>query len=216
MNKSAVIRRIIKTAVIPVIRAGSADDARRLIELIIEGGIDIVEVTMTVPDAPDLIRSLSDAYSETAVIGAGTVLDSETAKKCIDSGSQFIVSPATDLKTIEYCNDNDIVVMPGGLTPTEVLTAWEAGADFVKIFPASSMGGAPYLKALKAPLPHVNLIPTGGVSFSTAADYLKAGASAFGVGSDLVDVSALKDGRQNEIIENSKRYLEIVKNARRS
>ncbi|MEZ5347461.1 MAG: bifunctional 4-hydroxy-2-oxoglutarate aldolase/2-dehydro-3-deoxy-phosphogluconate aldolase [Pyrinomonadaceae bacterium] len=210
MDKSETIRRIIKTAVIPVIRAESSDDARRIIELIIEAGIDIIEITMTVTDADKLIGKLSEKYAENAVIGAGTVLDLTTAKKCVDSGAKFIVSPATDPETIEFCSKENIVVMPGALTPTEVIAAWNAGADFVKIFPASSMGGAGYLRSLKAPLPHIELIPTGGVNLSTAADYLAAGASAFGVGSDLVDLKALKEGREEQIVESARSYLNIV------
>lgn len=199
---------------LPVIRAESPDEARGVIEAVRAGGIDVIEVTMTVPGAIDLIRELSDEYSGDVLIGAGTVLDPETAADCVDAGARFIISPALNLETIAFCREHKVVVMPGALTPTEVVTAWNAGADFVKVFPAGSMGGASYLKSLKAPLPHIKLIPTGGVSQSTAADFIKAGASAIGVGADLVELKAIREGRGNEITENARKYLEIVAEAR--
>jgi 2-dehydro-3-deoxyphosphogluconate aldolase/(4S)-4-hydroxy-2-oxoglutarate aldolase len=163
-----------------------------------------------------LIRELSAEYGDEVLIGAGTVLDPETAAVCIDAGAKFIISPALNLDTIAYCRERDIVVMPGALTPTEVVTAWNAGADYVKVFPCSAMGGASYLKSLKAPLPHIKLIPTGGVSQSTAADFIRAGASAVGVGADLVDVKAVREGRVGEISASARKYLEIVREARES
>jgi 2-dehydro-3-deoxyphosphogluconate aldolase / (4S)-4-hydroxy-2-oxoglutarate aldolase len=149
------------------------------------------------------------------LIGAGSVLDPETARECISAGAQFIVSPATNFDTILYCNETEIVVMPGALTPTEIVNAWDAGADFVKVFPADSMGGARYLRSLKAPLPEIRLIPTGGVSQATAADFIRAGAEAVGVGADLVDLKAVREGRADDITNAAKKYLEIVAVARK-
>jgi 2-dehydro-3-deoxyphosphogluconate aldolase/(4S)-4-hydroxy-2-oxoglutarate aldolase len=211
-NKSEIISEIERVGVLPVIRADSGEEARAVIEAVRAGGISIIEVTMTVPGAVDLIRELSER--EDLLVGAGTVLDPETAAECVDAGARFIISPALNLDTIAFCRQHKVVVMPGALTPTEVVTAWNAGADFVKVFPAGAMGGAGYLRSLKAPLPHIKLIPTGGVLMATAADFIRAGASAVGVGADLVDLKAIREGRGHEITENAKKYLEIVKEAR--
>ena len=214
MNKTEVIERITRGGVLPVIRAETPGEARGVIGAVRAGGIDVIEVTMTVPGAVDLIRELSSEFHDEILIGAGTVLDPETAAACIDAGAKFIISPALNLETVEFCRERDIVVMPGALTPTEVVTAWNAGADLVKVFPCGAMGGASYLKSLKAPLPHIKLIPTGGVNLNTAGDFIKAGASAIGVGADLVDLKAIREGRGSEITENARKYLEIVKEAR--
>jgi 2-dehydro-3-deoxyphosphogluconate aldolase/(4S)-4-hydroxy-2-oxoglutarate aldolase len=213
MNKQEVAARICEGGVIPVIRASSHEEALAIIDAIAAGGITTIELTMTVPNAVELIGMLTDERSD-LLIGAGSVLDPETAHECISAGAEFIVSPATNLDTILYCNETDVLVMPGALTPTEVVNAWDAGADFVKVFPADSMGGAKYLKSLKAPLPQIKLIPTGGVSQSTAADFIKAGAEAVGVGADLVDIKAIREGRASDITAAAKRYLEIVAEAR--
>lgn len=213
-NKIDIMARIERGGVLPVIRAESPEEARGVIEAVRAGGIDVIEVTMTVPGAVDLIRELSGEYGDEVLIGAGTVLDPETAAACIDAGAKFIISPALNLETIGFCREHDVVVMPGALTPTEVVTAWNAGADFVKVFPAGAMGGASYLKSLKAPLPNIKLIPTGGVSLNTAADFIRAGASTIGVGADLVDLKAIREGRGSEITENARKYLEIVREAR--
>jgi 2-dehydro-3-deoxyphosphogluconate aldolase/(4S)-4-hydroxy-2-oxoglutarate aldolase len=214
MNKSSVIQKIVETGVIPVIRAASADEARRAIDAIRAGGIGIFEITMTVPGAVSLIEDLVSRYASDALIGAGTVLDAGAARDCINAGAEFVISPALNLETIAYCRENEIAVMPGALTPTEIVTAWSAGADFVKVFPAGAMGGANYIKSLKAPLPQIEIIPTGGVSLKTAADFIRAGASALGVGADLVDLEALGQGNAGSITERAKQYLEIVKEAR--
>ncbi|HUR98063.1 MAG TPA: bifunctional 4-hydroxy-2-oxoglutarate aldolase/2-dehydro-3-deoxy-phosphogluconate aldolase [Pyrinomonadaceae bacterium] len=212
MNKSETITRIAAGGVIPVIRASSQEEALAVIEAIAAGGVTTVEITMTVPGAVELIAKLSKR--EELLIGAGSVLDPETARECIAAGAQFIVSPATNFDTILYCNEAEIVVMPGALTPTEIVNAWDAGADFVKVFPADSMGGAKYLRSLKAPLPQIKLIPTGGVSQTTAADFIKAGAEAIGVGADLVDLKAVREGRAADITNAARKYLEIVAEAR--
>jgi 2-dehydro-3-deoxyphosphogluconate aldolase/(4S)-4-hydroxy-2-oxoglutarate aldolase len=216
MNKTDVLQRIRDTGLIPVVRAESADQAMRAVEAIKAGGVDVLEVTMTVPGAIGVIEQLAKAYGGEALIGAGTVLDPETAQACIQAGAQFIVSPALNEETIAFCQDYDIAVFPGALTPTEVLRAWNAGADAVKVFPAGAVGGASYLKALKAPLPQIELVPTGGVNLKTAADFIKAGAMALGVGADLVDMKALREGNAELITERARQFLEIVREARLS
>jgi 2-dehydro-3-deoxyphosphogluconate aldolase / (4S)-4-hydroxy-2-oxoglutarate aldolase len=214
MDKKAVIERIEAIGVVPVIRASSADEAARVIDAIAEGGIDVFEITMTVPGAVGLIQDIGTKYGASAVVGAGTVMNPETAKRCIDAGAQFVISPSLNLDTIAACRPRGIAVMPGALTPTEIVTAWNAGADFVKVFPAEALGGATYLKNLKGPLPHVKIIPTGGVSLANAADFIRAGARAVGVGTELVNLNAIRAGNPGLIKERAKQYLQIVKEAR--
>jgi 2-dehydro-3-deoxyphosphogluconate aldolase/(4S)-4-hydroxy-2-oxoglutarate aldolase len=169
---------------------------------------------MTVPGAIDMIAELSQRYGNDALIGAGTVLDGQTARACIQAGARFVVSPALNLETIAVCREHDVAVMPGALTPTEVVQAWTAGADFVKVFPAGAVGGASYIRSLKAPLPQIELVPTGGVSLKTAADFIKAGASAVGVGADLVDLKAIREGQSQLITERAREFVRIVREAR--
>ncbi len=185
MKKIEIIERIKETKIIPVIRTRSADTAKIIIKALIKGGIDVLEVTMTIPGAPQLIAELTGQYKETAIIGAGTVLDKETARKCIEAGAKFIVSPAFNAEIVAFCNQNEITVMPGALTPTEIYTAKKAGADMVKVFPVSAMGGVSYIKAVKTVFPHVEIVPTGGVNLEDAVDYIKAGALAVGMGGEL-------------------------------
>jgi 2-dehydro-3-deoxyphosphogluconate aldolase/(4S)-4-hydroxy-2-oxoglutarate aldolase len=210
MKKQETLKRIQQIGVIPVLRASSIDRALALVHAIEAGGIVATEVTMTVPGAVPLIEKLVHHAGERFLIGAGTVLDPETARLCILAGATFIVSPAVNLKTIEICHRYGVAVIAGALTPTEVITAWEAGADIVKVFPCSAVGGASYVRALKAALPQVEFIPTGGVSLSTAAEYLSAGAFALGVGGDLVDESAILDGTPEIITEKAKQYVSII------
>lgn len=214
MNKSEIVQQIAQVGIIPVVRAASADEAMRAIDAIKEGGISVLEITMTVPGAVRVIEEVSVRYGSDALVGAGTVLDAETARACILAGAQFVVSPAFDLGTIACCRRYAVAAVPGALTPTEVVQAWAAGADFVKVFPAGAMGGASYIKALKAPLPQIELVPTGGVSLKTAADFIKAGASALGVGADLVDIKALRNGQERLITERARQYAEIVRESR--
>jgi 2-dehydro-3-deoxyphosphogluconate aldolase/(4S)-4-hydroxy-2-oxoglutarate aldolase len=214
MKKAEVLQRINETGLLPVLRAASVEEALALAKAIEAGGIAALEVTMTVPNAVEVIRSLAQQSGDRILIGAGTVLDPETARACILAGALFIVSPSLNLKTIELCRRYSVAVIPGALTPTEVVTAWEAGADVVKVFPCSAVGGAKYLKALKAPFPQIELIPTGGVSLSTAAEFLAAGAFALGVGADLVSPKALADGKPEIITQIAKEYVEIVRRAK--
>jgi 2-dehydro-3-deoxyphosphogluconate aldolase/(4S)-4-hydroxy-2-oxoglutarate aldolase len=215
-GKSEVIQTIRDIGVIPVVRATTADEAMRAIDAIREGGISVLEITMTVPGAVKLIEELAKRYANDALVGAGTVLDPETATACIESGAKFVVSPALNLETIACCRRLDVAVMPGALTPTEVVQAWNAGADFVKVFPAGAVGGPSYLKSLKAPLPQIELVPTGGVSLKTATDFIRAGAAALGVGADLVDIKAIREGHAALITERAKQFIEIVREARES
>jgi 2-dehydro-3-deoxyphosphogluconate aldolase/(4S)-4-hydroxy-2-oxoglutarate aldolase len=210
MHKSAVLKKIREVGLVPVLRADSEEEALAIAYALEAGGVTILEVTMTVPGAIDAIRRLASEAGDRILVGAGTVLDPETARACMLAGAEFIVSPALNIKTIEICRRYDVAVFPGALTPTEVITAWQAGADAVKVFPCSALGGAKYLKALKAPLPQVEVIPTGGVSLATAAEFLEAGAIALGVGGDLVDNKAIRAGKPEVITENARKYLEIV------
>ncbi len=209
-----MLSRIREVGIVPVVRASSADEALRAIEAIKAGGVPILEITMTVPRALSVIERVVASYGGEVIVGAGTVLDAETARSCILAGAQFVVSPALDLETISCCRRYSVAVMPGALTPTEVVQAWTAGADFVKVFPAGAMGGASYIKSLKAPLPQIELVPTGGVSLKTAADFIRAGASALGVGADLVDTKALGEGRADLITERARQFVEIVRTTR--
>ena len=214
MNREEVLQQIRKVALVPVIRATSADLAIKAAAAIEAGGVSLLEVTMTVPGAIDVIGAVIKSSQGRVLVGAGTVLDAETARACIIAGAQFIVSPALNRGTIELCRRYSVAVIPGALTPTEIVTAWEAGADIVKVFPCGALGGPRYLSVLKGPLPQIKLIPTGGVSLSNAADYLAAGAYALGVGSDLVDSSALAKGDMEIITENAKKYVAVVQQSR--
>ena len=215
MEKTAVLRSLRTLGLVPVLRAESESQALALADAIAAGGVNTLEVTMTVPGAIRVMRKLAEARPD-LLIGAGTVLDPETARMCILEGAQYVVSPALNLKTIEMCHRYGIAILPGALTPTEVITAWQAGADVIKIFPASAMGGAKYLKGLKAPLPQVEMIPTGGVSQATAREFLEAGAFALGVGADLVDPKMIANGTPQVITENAAKYINIVKEFRQT
>jgi len=214
-TRERVLGRIRDLGLVPVVRAQSAEEAIQAIDAIRAGGIDVLEVTMTVPDAVPLIAQVAKRFGKDAVIGAGTVLDAETARAVILAGAQFVVTPTLRTETIACCRRYGVPVFPGALTPTEVLTAWEAGADMVKVFPCSALGGASYIKALKAPLPQVDLVPTGGVNLETAADFIKAGATALGVGADLVDLKALREGNAAVVTERARKLVGIVQTARK-
>lgn len=214
MGKHEVLAQIREVGLVPVIRAETAEMASQAIEAIRAGGVPILEITMTVPGAVRLIEELTGRFGRDAVVGAGTVLDPETARACILAGARFVVSPSLNPETIACCRRYGVAVLPGALTPTEVVAAWEAGADMVKVFPAGAVGGPSYIKALKAPLPQIDLVPTGGVSLKTAADFIKAGATALGVGADLVDTQALARGEPGEITRKAREFVELVRQAR--
>lgn len=214
MNKAEIVKQIEEVGLVPVVRASSADEAMQVIEAIKAGGVNVLEITMTVPGAVRVIEKVADKYGSDVLVGAGTVLDPETARACLLAGAQFIVSPALNLDTIALCHRYSAPICPGVLTPTEVITAWSAGVDFVKVFPCGSVGGASYVKNLKGPFPQVKIIPTGGVSLKTAADFINAGASALGVGTDLVNIKAIKEGNPQVVTDAAKQYIEIIKEAR--
>jgi 2-dehydro-3-deoxyphosphogluconate aldolase/(4S)-4-hydroxy-2-oxoglutarate aldolase len=214
MTRDEVAKRIREIGIVPVVRATSAKHAQLVAEAVCAGGIPVVEVTMTVPGAVELIAQLARTSGAEILIGAGTVLDAETAKRCLDAGAQFVVSPGFDLETVRFVKQQGTLMIAGALTPTEVISAWKAGSDFVKIFPCGSMGGAKYLKALKGPLPQVPMIPTGGVNLETAADMIRAGAEAMGVGGELVFSSALASGNTQPITDAARNYVAIVREAR--
>ena len=213
MDKVQVLEQCKAIGLVPVLRADSVEKAIALAEAIAAGGVTVLEITMTVPGAIQVMRKLAETRPD-ILIGAGTVLDAETARMCILEGAQFVVSPALNLKTIEMCHRYSVAVLPGALTPTEIVTAWEAGADVVKVFPAGAMGGAKYLVSLKGPLPQIEMIPTGGVSLASAKEFLEAGAFALGVGSDLVDAKAMAAGKPEVVTETARKYMAIVREFR--
>jgi 2-dehydro-3-deoxyphosphogluconate aldolase / (4S)-4-hydroxy-2-oxoglutarate aldolase len=208
------IQRIIDIGLIPVVRASSAEEATSIVEAIKAGGLSILEITLTVPGALRVIEKVADRYGDKVLLGAGTVLDAETARAVILAGAEFIVTPSLKASTIEVCKRYSKVVIPGALTPTEVVTAWEAGADFVKVFPCDNVGGPKYIKALKGPFPQIDLIPTGGVNLNTAAEFLAAGSAALAVGSELVDKKAVAAGDFVKITDNARKFLEVMQAAR--
>jgi len=216
MTKEECSKRITEVGIVPVVRATSAKQAMQAAEAVCAGGIPIVEVTMTVPGAVEVIAELAKTSGKEVLIGAGTVLDAATAQRCLDAGAQFLVSPGFDAETVQLAKRLGKLIMAGALTPTEVITAWKAGSDFVKIFPCGTVGGAKYIKALKAPLPQVPMVPTGGVNLNTAAEFIQAGSAALGIGGELVSAAALKSGNTNEITDAAKQYVAIVAEARRA
>jgi 2-dehydro-3-deoxyphosphogluconate aldolase / (4S)-4-hydroxy-2-oxoglutarate aldolase len=214
MDKQKVRERIIEIGIVPVVRASSSREARIAADAVCEGGIPIVEITMTVPGAVEVIRELAKSSSGDVLVGAGTVINAEAARRCLDAGAQFLVSPGLNTQVIGLAAAEEKLMMAGALTPTEVITAWEAGSDFVKVFPCGQVGGAKYIKALRGPLPQVPLVPTGGVNLNTAAEFIEAGAAALGVGGELVQAEALKSNKPEVIVENARKFLAIVKEAR--
>src|SRR3954451_10221435 len=214
MQKNAILGSIIDIGVVPVVRTSSAESAVKAIEAVYRGGIRAAEITMTVPGAIKALEKLADMFGDKIVLGAGTVLDPETARACMLAGAQFFVTPSLKLSTIEMVKRYSKVICAGALTPTEVLTAWEAGADVVKVFPANSLGGPKYIKALKGPLPHIEMIPTGGVNLETAGEFLKAGACAVAVGGELVDAKLIRENRYDRIEELAREYLAVIAKTR--
>jgi len=204
-----------RVGLIPVLRAKSVAQGRAVVDAMIAGGVTIVEVTMTVPGAIDLLKELKKEYRAKLLLGSGTVTTADQAQATIDAGAEFVVSPSLHPDVIRVTKTNRKISCPGALTPTEAITAWNAGADYVKIFPCSAVGGASYLKSLLAPFPHLKLIPTGGVTLQTAASFIKAGARALGVGSDLVNLAAIDAGHAETITETARAYLKVLADARK-
>ena len=204
-----------RVGLIPVLRAKSVAQGRAVVDAMIAGGVTVVEVTMTVPGAIDLLRELRKEYGSKLLLGSGTVTTADEAQATIDAGAEFVVSPSLHPEVIAVTKRNGKISCPGSLTPTEAISAWNAGADYVKIFPCSAVGGASYLKALLAPFPHLKLIPTGGVTLQTAEGFIKAGARALGVGSDLVNLAAVDAGHPETITETARAYLKAIVDARK-
>jgi 2-dehydro-3-deoxyphosphogluconate aldolase / (4S)-4-hydroxy-2-oxoglutarate aldolase len=213
MKKAEVRARIEEIGIIPAIRVSTRELARFAIEAINRAGIPIAEVTMTVPNALDVISQLARSLPE-MIVGAGTVLDTETAQRCLDAGAKFLTSPGLVMEVVEFAVRKDLVVFPGVLTPTDVIMAWKAGADFVKIFPCAQVGGPAYIRALKVPLPQVPLIASGGVNQQSAPNFIRAGATALGIGSELIPHEALHRRQEAQIHELARRFLAMVKNTR--
>jgi 2-dehydro-3-deoxyphosphogluconate aldolase/(4S)-4-hydroxy-2-oxoglutarate aldolase len=215
MTKEEVRSRILEVGIVPVIRASSAADGRFAAEAVRRGGIPIVEITMTVPGAVQVIAEIARDLPE-MLVGAGTVLDADMARRCLDAGATFLVSPGLDLGTVKLALREGIVMMAGALTPTEIMTAWREGSDFVKVFPCAQVGGPAYIEALKGPLPQVPLVPTGGVNLETAAAFISAGASALGVGGELVKKDAVHARRADILEDLTRRFVRIVSEARQT
>ncbi|NUP99439.1 MAG: bifunctional 4-hydroxy-2-oxoglutarate aldolase/2-dehydro-3-deoxy-phosphogluconate aldolase [Armatimonadetes bacterium] len=214
MSKTQVREQLVAGGVVPIIRVDSAETAVKVADAILEGGIACLEVTLTVPGALGVIEGLASRYGSGFAIGAGTVLDPESARLAINAGASFIVSPNTRRETLEMCRRYGVISCPGALTPTEVVTAWEQGGDMIKVFPCNNMGGASYIKALKAPLPQIDLVPTGGVELDNVGEFISAGATAVAVGASLMSKKAIDQGDYAAIAELAKRFVEAVAKAR--
>ena len=216
MKMEDVARRIGEIGIVPVVRAAGVEEAQQAVDAILAGGIPVVEITMTVPGAVEVIRSVARQFAGKVLVGAGTVVTREQALACLDAGAQFLVSPGLSLAMITVARERNTLAIPGALTPTELMAASAEGAEVIKIFPCGSVGGPKYLKALRGPFPSVKVIPTGGVNAGNAAEYITAGAFAIGVGSDLVDTAALRQGKPEKIVAAAKELVAAVQGARKA
>ena len=214
MKKTEIIAGLVEIGIVPIVRTNSAESAIRSIEAVYAGGVKCAEITMTVPGALQALEKIADALGDKMLLGAGTVLDPETARACMLAGARFLVTPTLKLSTIECAHRYSVPIFPGALTPTEVQTAWEAGAAAVKVFPCGNMGGAKYIKALKGPFPQIEMLPTGGVNLETAADFIRAGACAVAVGSELIDAASIHAGTYDVFTVRAAQYLDVVRKAR--
>ena len=213
-QKQEVLAALREGGIVPVIRADSADTALRIVDALVAGGIRTLEITMTVPDAIGAIKAVADRFGSSVLLGAGTVTSRALAEGSLDAGAEFLVTPCVVPDVIAVAKERDVAVLPGAMTPTEVFTAWSSGGDIIKIFPASNVGGASYLKALKGPFPQIPLCPTGGVNLQTIGEFVKAGASAVGVGGELVSKAAIDAGEYGKITELAKQYVAALAAAR--
>ena len=213
-QKQEVLAALREGGIVPVIRADSADTALRIVDALVAGGIRTLEITMTVPDAIGAIKAVADRFGSSVLLGAGTVTSRALAEGSLDAGAEFLVTPCVVPDVIAVAKERDVAVLPGAMTPTEVFTAWSSGGDIIKIFPASNVGGASYLKALKGPFPQIPLCPTGGVNLQTIGEFVKAGASAVGVGGELVSKAAIDAGDYGKITELAKQYVAALAAAR--
>jgi len=207
--------RICQSGLMPVLRAQTKEEALALTRAMHAGGVDVIEVTTTVPDAVGVLHALQQEFGDKLLLGAGTVTTAEECDALIDAGAEFIVSPSLHPEVIAKAKARGKLMISGALTPTEIITAWRAGADVIKVFPCSAMGGASYLRAIKGPFPKIPLIPTGGVTLATAAAFLDAGALALGVGSDLVDAKAIREGHPEQVTTTAREYLAIIRDWRK-
>lgn len=214
MTKEETRQQIASIGIVPVIRASTSEKAFLAVDALRKGGISVVEVTLTVPGAERVIEALRKQFESALLVGAGTVLNPESARRCLEAGAQFIVSPGLNTATVGFVNAKDVLMIAGALTPTEIMAAWESGSDVVKIFPCNVVGGAGYIKSLKGPFPQIPLIPTGGVNLQTAGDFLRAGAEALGVGSEMVPASALESGKPEVITSLARQFMQIVEEVR--
>jgi 2-dehydro-3-deoxyphosphogluconate aldolase / (4S)-4-hydroxy-2-oxoglutarate aldolase len=210
MTSTEIVQKIKDIAIVPVVRTTDAESAIRAVEAIAEGGIACAEITMTVQGAIRALERVADRFGDKILLGAGTVLDSETARACMLAGANFFVTPSLNVSTIELAKRYSKPIFPGALTPTEVLTAWQAGADGIKVFPCSALGGAKYIRALKGPFPHIEFVPTGGVNLDTISDFLAAGCCAVGVGSELVDSKLIAEGNYDALAERARKFQDKV------
>ena len=214
MQKHEVLNSLQNIGLVPVLRADSVDKALAIAGAIADGGVTVLEITMTVPGAIEVIRELVKNCGSEVLVGVGTVLNADAARRCIDAGAEFLVSPGLNLQTVAFAAREGKLIMAGALTPTEVMAAWDAGADIIKVFPCGQVGGSKYIKALKGPFPQIPFIPTGGVNLNTAAEFLEAGCVALGIGGELVQAEALKANKPEIIAENARKFLAIVKHTR--
>lgn len=213
MDRHANLGRVLESGIVAILRASSADALGNVCQALVAGGVDVIEVTLTTPGAIEVISAVKRDFGNRVLMGAGSILDPETARAAILAGAEFLVAPTVNLEVIRLAHRYDTLMMPGAYTPTEVVTAWEAGADVVKLFPAE-IGGAPYLKALKGPLPQVRFLPTGGVNLQTLPAFVEAGACAVGLGSQLIDQQAVKNGTFEVIEETARAYVDLLKTTR--
>ena len=213
MSKESDLRRVLDGGIVAVVRSPDSQQLVEVTRALADGGVTTIEITMTVPDALDVVRAVRRALGDRLLLGAGTILDPETARAALLAGAEYLVAPTVNLDVIKLCQRYDKLVMPGAFTPTEILTAWEAGADIVKVFPAEVVGPA-FFKAVRGPLPQVRLMPTGGVDLTTAADFLRAGACCLGIGSQLVEPRAVAERNFDRIRELARQYVAVVRQAR--
>lgn len=213
MSRQADLDRVLNSGIVAIIRAPSSEQLLEVAHALYDGGIDVIEVTFTVPQALEIIAEVRKSLGDKVLLGAGTVLDPESARAALLAGAEFVVSPTVNLDVIRLCNRYDKLVMPGAFTPSEVLSAWEAGADIVKVFPSEVLGPG-YLKALHGPLPQIRLMPTGGVNLDTLGDFIKAGACALGVGGALVEKQAVREGDMDRIRSLARQYVELLQSVR--
>jgi len=213
-SREKVLSRIRELGVVPIVRVSTPEDAFRAVEAVVAGGLPMVEITMGVPNALRVMEQVVERFGDGVLLGAGTVLDTETCRAALLAGAEFIVTPSLNVKVIETARRYSKACIPGALTPTEIVTAWQAGADMVKVFPCAPVGGPQYLKSLRGPLPQIDFVPTGGVDLETTPDYIRAGAAAVAVGGELVSSKALREGKTEVIADNARKFLEAVRSAR--